>query len=99
MLKRAIVAVFLLGSLPAVAGTTAEIDQAVRAYIGDPAQFQLAFDAIRKAVAADDAVALARWVEYPINVRIGNTVVTIRDVGTFIDDYEEVFSDAMKAAI
>ena len=57
----------------------------------------MAFDAIRKAVTDRDAGALSRWVEYPINVRIGNAVVTIRDGSAFVEDYNEVFSDAMKA--
>ena len=99
MLKAVSLALLLLLATPAFAGTAEEVDQAISANLGDPAAFHEAFDAIQQAVGDDDAAALAEWVQFPINVRIGDKAETLEDADAFVNAYPEVFSDAIKAAV
>ena len=72
MLKAFALALLLFVPTTAFAGTIEAVDQAITDNLGDPAGFHEAFDAIQKAVADNDPAALAAWVQFPINVRMGD---------------------------
>ena len=99
MLKAVALALLLLAPTAAFAGTTEAVDQAITDNLGDPAGFHEAFEAIQQAVADDDAAALADWVQFPINVKMGNKAVTLKDAGAFVDAYPDLFTDNIKDAI
>ncbi len=99
MLKAVALALLLLAPTAAFAGTTEAVDQAITDNLGDPAGFHEAFDAIQQAVNDDDAAALADWVAFPINVRLGDKAVSLKDAEAFVAAYPELFTDNIKAAI
>lgn len=99
MLKAIALALLLLVPTTAFAGTLAAVDQAITDNLGDPAQFQVAFDAIQQAVVDDDPEALAEWVSFPINVKMGDKAVTLDDADAFVAAYPALFSKGIKDAV
>ena len=99
MLKALALAVLLLAPTAAFAGTVAEVDQAITDNLGDPAAFHDAFAAIQAAVNDNDPAALAAWVAFPIDVRMGDKAVTLADADAFIAAYPNLFTPAIKLAI
>jgi len=90
---------FALSTLPALAQTGAEVDDAVNTDLGDPALYHTAFDAIHEAVANDDAAGVAEWVSYPITVNVGGKSLTIDDAAQFATEYAAIITGDIKDAI
>ena len=99
MLKPALLALLLLLPLPAMAASVAEVDQRIADVLGDPGAFHEAFDAIQQALAEDDAEALAKWVEYPLNVQVSGAPSTIASEEDFVAAYPQLLPDAIKAVV
>jgi hypothetical protein len=99
MLKALALAVLLLLPSAAFAGTVEDVDKSISDLLGDPAAFHDAFVAIQQAVEGDDPDALAEWVQFPINVRIGDAVRTLKNADDFDAAYPDVFTPEIKSAI
>ena len=99
MLKALAVTVLLLLPSAAFAGTVEDVDKSISDLLGDPAAFHDAFVAIQQAVEGDDPDALAEWVQFPINVRIGDAVRTLKNADDFDAAYPDVFTPEIKSAI
>ena len=99
MLKALALTVLLLLPSAAFAGTVEDVDKSISDLLGDPAAFHGAFVAIQQAVEDDDPDALAEWVQFPINVRIGDAVQTLKNADDFDAAYPDVFTPEIKSAI
>ena len=99
MLKALALTVLLLLPSAAFAGTVEDVDKSISDLLGDPAAFHDAFVAIQQAVEGDDPDALAEWVQFPINVRIGDAVRTLKNADDFDAAYPDVFTPQIKSAI
>jgi len=99
MLKALALTVLLLLPSAAFAGTVEDVDKSISDLLGDPAAFHDAFVAIQQAVEDDDPDALAEWVQFPINVRIGDAVQTLKNADDFDAAYPDVFTPEIKSAI
>jgi hypothetical protein len=99
MLKAVAVAVLLLVPSAAFAATVEEVDKSISDLLGDPAAFHDAFIAIQQAVEDDDPDALAEWVQFPINVRMGDEVQTLKDADDLDAAYPDLFTPEIKSAI
>jgi len=99
MLKALALTVLLLLPSAAFAGTVEDVDKSINDLLGDPAAFHDAFVAIQQAVEGDDPDALAEWVQFPINVRIGDAVRTLKNADDFDAAYPDVFTPEIKSAI
>ena len=99
MLKFLAITALMLVPTTALAATVEEVDQAITDNLGDPAAFHDAFVAIQQAVESDDPDALAEWVQFPINVRMGDAVQTLKDADDFDAAYPDLFTPEMKSAI
>ena len=99
MLKALAIAVLLLMPSAASAATVEDVDKSISDLLGDPAAFHDAFVAIQQAVEDDDPDALAEWVQFPINVRVGDDVQTLKNADEFDAAYPDVFTPEIKSAI
>jgi hypothetical protein len=99
MLKALAIAALLLMPTAAFAATVEDVDKSISDLLGDPAAFHDAFIAIQQAVEDDDPDALADWVQFPINVRMGDAVETLKDADDFDAAYPDLFTPEIKSAI
>jgi len=99
MLKALALTVLLLLPSAAFAGTVEDVDKSISDLLGDPAAFHDAFVAIQQAVEDEDSDALAEWVQFPINVQIGDAVRTLKNADDFDAAYPDVFTPEIKSAI
>ncbi|MEP7239604.1 MAG: hypothetical protein ABI697_01850 [Devosia sp.] len=93
--------VFILAMLPGLASAASidEVDSQIGDLQGNAALFHVAFDAVQKAVAADDAEALADWLLYPMQAVGDDGPVSVDDRAEFIAKYPHLFTAAVKAAV
>src|SRR3569833_121764 len=99
MLKSLAIVALMLAPTPALSATEEDVDKSISDLLGDPAAFHDAFIAIQQAVEDDDPDALAEWVQFPINVRMGDAVQTIKDTDDFDAAYPDLFTPEIKSAI
>jgi len=99
MLKALAVVVLCLVPGAAFAATVEDVDKSISDLLGDPAAFHDAFIAIQQEGENDDADALAEWVQFPINVRMGDSVQTLKDADDFDAAYPDLFTPEIKSAI
>jgi hypothetical protein len=90
---------FALSTVPAMAQTDADTDAAVDSALGDHAAYRAAFDAIQKAVAADDKAGFAAWVSYPIAVTADGEEMKLSDAAQFEEHYDNILTDEIKNVI
>ena len=99
MFKTLAIAALMLMPTAASAATVEDVDKSISDLLGDPAAFHDAFIAIQQAVEDDDPDALAQWVQFPINVRMGDAVQTLKDADDFDAAYPDLFTPEIKSAI
>ena len=97
MLTAAVVT--LMGPLPASAQTASEMNANLDGLFGSHESYQKFFDALKKAIAADDKAAVAAMVDYPFQARIGGKAVKIRDAAHFVSDYDKIITAKVKQAV
>jgi hypothetical protein len=90
---------FALGASPVLAQTDADVTAAITTNFGDAAPFAEAFDAIREAVAADDAEAFASWISYPFAVTVDGEDYLLASADAVVDHYESMMTDEIRTAI
>jgi hypothetical protein len=87
-------------SMQAPQGRTDEdVNARIEQLLGDPAQFQAAFDAVTAAVADDDPQEVARWVAYPMTLSYNDEELTIEDANDFVDNYEDLVTEDVYDAV
>ena len=99
MFKALVILALLLTPTAAFAASVEDVDKSISNLLGDPAAFHDAFIAIQQAIEDDDPDALAEWVQFPINVRVGDDVQTLKDADDFDAAYPDVFTPEIKSAI
>lgn len=99
MLKALAILALVLAPTTALAASVEDVDKSISDLLGDPAAFHDAFIAIQQAVEDDDPDALAEWVQFPIDVRMGDDVRTLKDAGDFDAAYPDLFTPEIKSAI
>lgn len=95
----AVLFLLALGVPPVAAQTADDVNARIDMVLGDYRPFEAAFEAIRTAVAADDAEALADWVEYPFNVTIDGEDYALEGPDAFIERYEGIVTPEVKQAV
>src|SRR5690606_13007889 len=98
-LRLVVVAAALLAPVTAVAQTKADVDASLDALFGNHQPYHTFFDALKKAVAADDKAAVAAMVDYPFQARINGKAVKLRDKAHFIADYDKIVTAKIKEAV
>lgn len=81
------------------AQTVAETNASLDELFGEHAPYHAFFDALKKAVAADDRNAVAGMVSYPFGTSIHGKDATIRDAAHFVKNYHEIITPKVKKAI
>jgi hypothetical protein len=99
MFRALVILALLLAPAAAFAASVEDVDKSISDLLGDPAAFHDAFIAIQQAIEDDDPDALAEWVQFPINVRVGDAVQTLKDADDFDAAYPDVFTPEIKSAI
>lgn len=99
MIRRIALAAALLAGVPAALADDAATDQAIDAALGDHAPYRTLFDSLKTAVAAGDAAAVAKLVDYPITVTIGGRKTKIADPRAFVANYAAIVTPAIAAAV
>lgn len=78
---------------------TADVDHRLDALLGSHAPYRAFFEALQKAVAADDRKAVADRVDYPFRTRIEGKAVTVHNAASFVQHYERIVAAKVKRAI
>lgn len=88
-------------AVPSLAGaqTKAEVDASLDGLFGAHQPYVTFFDALKKAVAADDKAAVAAMVDYPFQARINGKSVKLRDTAHFVADYDKIVTAKIKTAV
>ncbi len=81
------------------AGAEAAVDEAIDSNLGDHERYKAVIVALQRAVAAEDAAAVAALVEYPISVQVDGKDRTIKDPAGFIDAYGKFMTPEIRQAI
>ena len=83
------------GSAQVDAQVDAQVNQSIEEVLGDPAIYEPAIRAFQKAVAAHDAVAVARMADYPFNATIDGKPAKIKDAAAFAAAYDKIVTPAI----
>lgn len=90
----------VLGAASAARAQSAdELNGRMDTLFGSHAPFQPFFDALQKAVAADDRQAVAAMVDYPFRTRIDGKAVTIKDAAGFVASYDRIITARVRRAV
>lgn len=98
----ALAATIVLGASPAAQAqepSAADVDHRLDALFGSHAPYQAFFEALQKAVAADDRKAVADRVDYPFRTHVDGKAVTLHDAALFVQHYERIVTAKVKRAI
>ena len=92
-------AVLAVLATPVVAQTEADTDATLDLEMGDHVPFRAAFDAIKAAVAAGDAAALAEFVPFGEAIMVAGQSRVFEQDGEFVAAYDDVFTPEVVAAV
>lgn len=97
---RFILAVAAVQSLaaPVAAQTADDVNAVIETVLGDHRKFEMAFDALKAAVADDDAEAVAALVAYPLVVKVGEREL-IETPEAFLAGYDAIMTDEIITAV
>lgn len=98
-LRLVVLAAALIAPATVVAQTKAEVDASLDALFGNHQAYHAFFDALKKAVEANDKAAVAAMVDYPFQARINGKAVKLRDPAHFIADYDKIVTAKVKDAV
>jgi ketosteroid isomerase-like protein len=84
---------------PASDEGSAQVNQSIEEVLGDPAIYEPAIRAFQKAVAAHDAVAVARMADYPFNATIDGKPAKIKDAAAFAAAYDKIVTPAIAKVV
>ncbi len=77
----------------------ARVDQTIDNVLGDHAAYRTVIDAFQRAVAAKDAQAVSKLVDYPFTASIDGQRTKIADAETFVARYDHIVTPAIARAI
>lgn len=92
-------AAFAASPQVAVAQTAADMNSTLDTLFGGHAPYQAFFEALKKAVAADDRKSVAAMISYPFRARINGKAVKLSDAAHFVADYDEIITQKVKDAV
>lgn len=100
-MRQLLAAVTLLALLaaPVLAQTAADTDATLDLEMGDHVPFKAAFEAIKAAVAADDAEALSAYIPLGEAIMVEGESRVFADEAEFVAAYHEVFTPEIVAAV
>lgn len=98
-LRLVVVVAALIAPATAAAQTAADVDASLDGLFGAHQPYHAFFDALKKAVAADDKAAVAAMVDYPFQARIDGKAIELRDAAHFIADYDKIVTAKVKDAV
>ncbi len=98
-MRLVMLAAALIAPVTVAAQTKAEVDASLDALFGGHQPYHAFFDALKKAVAADDKAAVAAMVDYPFQTRINGKAVKLSDKAHFIADYDRIVTAKVKDAV
>jgi len=84
---------------PASDEGSAQVNQSIEEVLGDPAIYEPAIRAFQKAVAAHDAAAVARMVDYPFSVTVDGKPTKIKDAAAFVAAYDKIVTPAIAKVV
>jgi hypothetical protein len=79
--------------------TVADVNAKIEQLLGDPGQFEAAFNAITAAIGENNAGGLARWIAYPMTISYNDEELTIADANDFVDNYEDLVTEDVYDAV
>ena len=77
----------------------ARVDQTIDNVLGDHAAYRAVIDAFQRAVAAKDAQAVSKLVDYPFTASIDGQRTKIADAEAFVAQYDRIVTPAIARAI
>ena len=77
----------------------ARVDQTIDNVLGDHAAYRAVIDALQQAVAAKDAAAVSKLVDYPFTASIDGKRTKIADAQAFVSQYDRIVTPAIARAI
>ena len=77
----------------------ARVDQTIDNVLGDHAAYRAVIDAFQQAVAAKDAQAVSKLVDYPFTASIDGKRTKIADAEAFVAQYDRIVTPAIARAI
>lgn len=92
-------ALFAVLAAPVLAQTEADTDATLDLEMGDHVPFRAAFDAIKAAVAADDAAALAAYIPLGEAIMVDGESRVFETEDEFAAAYDELFTPEIVAAV
>ncbi|RDZ27222.1 hypothetical protein DX914_13305 [Lysobacter silvisoli] len=84
---------------PEAAEAASQVNQSIEQVLGDPAQYEPAIRAFQSAVAAHDAAAVARMVEYPFAATLDGKQTQIKDAAAFAAAYDRIVTPEIAQVI
>ncbi|WP_156087574.1 hypothetical protein [Lysobacter sp. Root667] len=84
---------------PASDEGSAQVNQSIEEVLGDPAIYEPAIRAFQKAVAARDAAAVARMVDYPFSATADGKPTKIKDAAAFVAAYDKIVTPAIAKVV
>ncbi|WP_157510349.1 hypothetical protein [Lysobacter sp. Root559] len=84
---------------PASDEGSAQVNQSIEEVLGDPAIYEPAIRAFQKAVAAHDAAAVARMVDYPFSATVDGKPTQIKDAAAFVAAYDKIVTPAIAKVV
>lgn len=94
-----LLALALMVPTAVAAQTKADVDATLDSLFGSHQPYHAFFDALKKAVAADDKTSVAAMIDYPFQARINGKAVKLRDAAHFIADYDKIVTHKIKQAV
>lgn len=89
----------IAGAPAAGAQTAADMNGTLDTLFGGHAPYVAFFDALKKAVAADDRKGVAAMVSYPFRARINGKAIKLNDADHFVADYDKIVTAKVKEAL
>jgi hypothetical protein len=79
--------------------TVADVNAKIEELLGDPGQFQAAFNAVTAAIGESNPAELARWVAYPMTISYNDEELIIEDDNDFVNNYEDLVTEDVYEAV
>jgi hypothetical protein len=75
------------------------VNQSIDQLLGDHTKYQAVIVALQKAVAAEDATAVAALVDYPIGVKVNGKETNIKSAKVFVEHYSGIITPSIAKAV
>ncbi|MBS7535952.1 hypothetical protein KHC28_20065 [Ancylobacter sonchi] len=87
------------GAGVARAQSAGEVNATLDGLFGGHESYHAFFEALKKAVAADDRTAVAGMVDYPLRTKIGGKTTTVRNAKGLIASYDKILTPKVRQVV